>query len=71
MQSCVKFEYVQHEMSQVVNTAWAVLALLKARCEDRQAIERGVRLIMSRQLPDGNWKQVRPPHFSYTHDSRH
>jgi hypothetical protein len=27
--SCVKRQYIQHPQSQVVNTAWALLALLK------------------------------------------
>jgi len=49
--------YVHHLESQVVNTSWAVLALLAAKCPNRQAIKRGVQLIMKRQLPNGSWKQ--------------
>ena len=47
--------YVHHLNSQVVNTSWAVLTLLHAKCPDRQAIKRGVQLIMTRQLRDGSW----------------
>jgi len=50
-------EYCQHEQSQVVMTAWALLALLYAKFPDKKVIERGVRLIMSRQNRDGSWTQ--------------
>lgn len=50
-------EYAQHEMSQVVMTAWAVLSLIYAEYPDRSVIERAVKLIMSRQKPDGRWDQ--------------
>eukprot|EP00048_Salpingoeca_helianthica_P024240 m.30778 g.30778 ORF g.30778 m.30778 type:complete len:619 (+) comp9267_c0_seq1:326-2182(+) len=56
-ESCVTRQYVQHVRSQVVNTAWAVLVLLKAEHPDRAAIERGVRLLQSRQLATGDWAQ--------------
>lgn len=36
-------------MSQVVQTSWAVLALMYARYPDKQVIRRGCELIMSRQ----------------------
>ncbi|CAJ1016897.1 Prenyltransferase and squalene oxidase repeat/Squalene-hopene cyclase N-terminal domain [Leishmania shawi] len=56
--------------SQVVNTAWAVMAIISAagkaasteptrqRCI-RRAVDRGVQLIMSRQLASGDWRQER------------
>jgi lanosterol synthase len=40
--SCEVWEYVQHEESQVVNTSWAVLALMHARYPDKRPIERGL-----------------------------
>ncbi|KAG9325693.1 hypothetical protein KVV02_006196 [Mortierella alpina] len=55
--SCEQHVYVEHENSQVVQTAWALLALMAAKCPNQKAIQRGVQLIMSRQLPDGQWKQ--------------
>ncbi|KAK1925398.1 terpenoid cyclases/protein prenyltransferase alpha-alpha toroid [Papiliotrema laurentii] len=55
--SCVTMQYSQHETSQVVMTAWALLALIYAECPDKDAIRRGCELIMSRQKPDGRWEQ--------------
>ncbi|KAJ1974085.1 Lanosterol synthase (Oxidosqualene--lanosterol cyclase), partial [Dimargaris verticillata] len=43
--------------SEVVQTAWAVLGLLAADFPDRLVIERGIKLIMSRQQPNGEWLQ--------------
>lgn len=40
--SCEKGIYVQHEKSQVVNTAWACLALMYARYPYKEAIEKGL-----------------------------
>lgn len=57
--SCELCEYVQADSSQVVNTAWAVIALLHARYHDQNVIKRGVALIMRRQRPDGSWAQER------------
>ncbi|KNC50324.1 cycloartenol synthase [Thecamonas trahens ATCC 50062] len=45
--------------SQVVNTAWALLALIKARHPDRVPIDAGIRYLVSKQLPDGNWTEER------------
>ena len=58
-ESCIRREYVQHpEGGQVVMTAWALLALVKASPElHREAIARGVRFLIQRQLPDGDWPQ--------------
>ena len=50
-QSCVSGEYAQHEKSQVVQTSWAVIALIYAEYPYREPIERGVQLVISRQLP--------------------
>lgn len=55
--SCVTREYVQHPRSQVVNTAWAVLALLKGGHRDQQVIRRGVKLLIQRQQSSGDWEQ--------------
>ncbi|KAG8967403.1 Lanosterol synthase (Oxidosqualene--lanosterol cyclase) [Tulasnella sp. 419] len=55
--SCEQAVYVQHEQSQVVQTAWAGLALMYASYPHRQPIEAAVKLIMERQLPDGSWAQ--------------
>ncbi|KAG0001181.1 Lanosterol synthase (Oxidosqualene--lanosterol cyclase) [Entomortierella chlamydospora] len=55
--SCEQHKYVEHENSQVVQTSWALMALMAAKCPDHDAIKRGIHLIMSRQQPDGQWKQ--------------
>ena len=58
IQACTEKVYVQHPVeSQVVNTAWACLALLAAQYPDQQVIRRGIQLIMARQRPTGEWKQ--------------
>jgi lanosterol synthase len=38
-------------------TSWALLSLIYAQCPEHKAIERGVKLIMSRQKADGRWEQ--------------
>lgn len=55
--SSVKAEYIQHEKSQVVNTAWALIALMNAQYPDRAPIERGIRLLRERQQQNGEWLQ--------------
>jgi lanosterol synthase len=55
--SCVERRYIHHTKSQVVNTAWAVLALMHAGYPDPAPIERGLELIASRQQPNGEWLQ--------------
>lgn len=40
--SCERREYVEHDESQVVNTAWAVLGLMAARYPERAVIARGL-----------------------------
>ncbi|TAQ87209.1 hypothetical protein B7494_g4465 [Chlorociboria aeruginascens] len=56
--SCEQNTYIEHPTgSQVVQTAWACIALLEANYPDRNPIERGLKLIMSRQQPNGEWLQ--------------
>ena len=56
-QSCENHVYVHNVKSQVVNTSWAILTLLQAKCPDLEPVRRGCQLIMSRQLRDGSWAQ--------------
>lgn len=56
-ESCVQGKYVPHEKSQVINTSWALLALMAANYPDRLPIEKGIRLLMDRQLETGDWDQ--------------
>jgi lanosterol synthase len=45
--SCELKEYVAHKTSQVVNTGWAVLALMNAGYPDKTPIERGVKVSLN------------------------
>ena len=57
-QACERMEYIEHPSgSQVVMTAWAVIALLEAKYPDVEPIKKGIRLIMERQQPNGEWLQ--------------
>ncbi|KAH6626471.1 terpenoid cyclases/protein prenyltransferase alpha-alpha toroid [Chaetomium sp. MPI-SDFR-AT-0129] len=56
--ACETGEYVEHpDGSQVVMTAWALIGLMKANYPDKAAIQRGIRLLMERQQPNGEWLQ--------------
>ncbi|CAB4387871.1 unnamed protein product [Rhizophagus irregularis] len=55
--SCETGIYHEHSQSQVVNTAWALLGLMSAKYPDEKPIQRGIELLMSRQLSTGEWKQ--------------
>jgi len=43
--------------STVVQTSWALLALMAGDCEDREAVKRGIDLLRRRQLASGDWAQ--------------
>ncbi|KAI6125392.1 terpenoid cyclases/protein prenyltransferase alpha-alpha toroid [Pisolithus croceorrhizus] len=55
--TCELASWVEHENTQVVQTCWATMALMYAGYPDPKPIERAVKLVMSRQLPDGSWPQ--------------
>ena len=56
-ESCVQHKYIEHEDGQIINTAWALLALMKAKHPDKAAIEKGVAFILSRQEVSGDFPQ--------------
>lgn len=56
-ESCELGTWTNHAESQVVQTAWVVLALMSANYPNTDVIKRGVDLISSRQLESGEWKQ--------------
>ncbi|KAF5320081.1 hypothetical protein D9611_010283 [Ephemerocybe angulata] len=56
-QSCERSEWVEHRDTQVVQTCWAVMALMYAGYPHLGPIKRGVKMVMERQLPDGSWAQ--------------
>eukprot|EP01034_Spumella_vulgaris_P025548 gene25549-32018_t len=43
--------------SGVVQTAWALLGLLVGKCDDHDAMARGIKFLMDSQLPTGDWAQ--------------
>ncbi|KAI8968238.1 terpenoid cyclases/protein prenyltransferase alpha-alpha toroid [Mycotypha africana] len=55
--SCELHVYSHNEKSQVVNTAFAVMALLYAKYPHKEPIRRGIQLIMKRQKANGEWLQ--------------
>ncbi|KAI0396768.1 terpene synthase [Xylariaceae sp. FL0594] len=56
--SCDKMVYTEHHTgSQVVMTAWALIGLMHADYPRLEPIKRGIKLIMDRQQPNGEWKQ--------------
>ena len=52
---CLTGRYVPHEESQVIQTAWAMIALLEAGESDWSAISRGARFLVESQEADGAW----------------
>ena len=56
-ESCSKMVYTEAAHSQVVNTAWALLALLIAGFDDNKIIEAGIKLLLNRQTEIGDWSQ--------------
>ncbi|XP_003798191.1 lanosterol synthase isoform X1 [Otolemur garnettii] len=56
-ESCEQRRYVQSAQSQIHNTCWALLGLMAARHPDIMAQERGIRCLLEKQLPNGDWPQ--------------
>jgi lanosterol synthase len=55
--SCETGVYHQHARSQVVQTAWVVIALIEAQFPDKEVLKRALQMIMRRQQPNGEWLQ--------------
>jgi len=55
--SCEDGVWRQHPQSQVVQTAWVVIALLEGGFPHRAPVEKAVKLIMQRQQANGEWLQ--------------
>jgi squalene/oxidosqualene cyclase-like protein len=56
-ESCSRLVYTEAPTSQVVNTAWALLALMAAESGEREVIESGVAVLLKRQTGIGDWLQ--------------
>ncbi|KAL1959008.1 hypothetical protein VTO42DRAFT_3249 [Malbranchea cinnamomea] len=56
--SCEQNKYIEHPSgSQVVQTAFALVGLLEADYPDIAPLKKAIRLLMSRQQPNGEWLQ--------------
>ncbi|KAI8933438.1 hypothetical protein NX059_010052 [Plenodomus lindquistii] len=55
--SCEDGVWRQHPQSQVVQTAWVVIAMIEGGFPHKKPLERAVRLIMKRQQANGEWLQ--------------
>ncbi|KAF2113818.1 terpenoid cyclases/protein prenyltransferase alpha-alpha toroid [Lophiotrema nucula] len=55
--SCETGEWSQHPESQVVQTAWVVVAMLQAQYPDQEPLRKALRLIVKRQQRNGEWLQ--------------
>ena len=58
--------YIEHEEGQVVQTAWALSALLEAKDHDWDVLERAARFIARAQLGSGEWPR-QAPHGIFFH----
>ncbi|XP_077128578.1 lanosterol synthase-like [Ranitomeya variabilis] len=56
-ESCEERRYVQSASSQLHNTCWALLALMAVRFPNVGVLERGVKLLLEKQLSNGDWPQ--------------
>ncbi|NEO42105.1 MAG: 2,3-oxidosqualene cyclase [Moorea sp. SIOASIH] len=59
-QGCLTKQYVEHHESQVIQTAWALKALLEAKSSAWAAIEAGVQFLAQMQLDNGQWLHQDP-----------
>ena len=55
--SCPEDQYIEHERSQIIQTSWALLALMAASYPDRGAIDKGISFLIDRQREEGDWPQ--------------
>uniref|UniRef100_A0A8C6ZFM5 Terpene cyclase/mutase family member n=1 Tax=Nothoprocta perdicaria TaxID=30464 RepID=A0A8C6ZFM5_NOTPE len=56
-ESCEQRVYVQSATSQIHNTCWALLGLMAVRYPDISVLERGIKALIDKQLPNGDWPQ--------------
>ncbi|XP_067405894.1 lanosterol synthase-like [Emydura macquarii macquarii] len=56
-ESCRQRRYVQSTTSQIHNTCWALLGLMAIRYPEVGVLERGIKVLIDKQLPNGDWPQ--------------
>ena len=54
---CLKGYYVPHHEGQIVQTSWALIALLEAGESNWSAISRGIKFLINCQSEDGSWSR--------------
>jgi lanosterol synthase len=57
---CLSNRYVKHTESQIIQTAWALMALLQAESTAWEAITRGVAFVVKTQQENGTWPKQDP-----------
>ncbi|BAZ11745.1 squalene/oxidosqualene cyclase [Calothrix sp. NIES-4071] len=57
---CLSQRYIEHTQSQVIHTAWALMALLQAEAPYWDAITNGAAFVMNHQLDNGGWAKQDP-----------
>ncbi|XP_047702930.1 lanosterol synthase isoform X2 [Prionailurus viverrinus] len=60
-ESCEQRRYIQSATSQIHNTSWALMGLMAVRHPCVEALEKGVRCLLRKQLPNGDWPQENIP----------
>ncbi|KAM6463418.1 lanosterol synthase isoform 2-T2 [Liasis olivaceus] len=60
-ESCEQSRYIQSATSQIHNTCWALLGLMAARYPDVRVLEKGIKVLIEKQLPNGDWPQGNAP----------
>lgn len=55
--SSVEKRYIAHKDGQIINTAWALLGLMACEYPAPEAIEKGIRFLISKQESNGDWPQ--------------
>ena len=59
-QGCLTGQYVEHSESQVIQTAWAMIGLLRAHAPQWDVSEQGATFLMDMQLENGDWPKQDP-----------
>ncbi|KIM82936.1 hypothetical protein PILCRDRAFT_819733 [Piloderma croceum F 1598] len=55
--SCEMSAWIEHADTQIVQTCWAAMGLMYAKYPNPEPVTKAVKLVMSRQRPDGSWPQ--------------